>query len=472
MNKVELLLLSIFFSIVLCSCSATKPISNQQIVVNKKDTTVVIKQQPSILSDSVFNNAHIGICVYEPATNTYLYNYQSNKYFIPASNTKIATCYAAMKYLGDSLVGLIYDTLNFHGKDDSTITIFGVSDPTFLHSDFKNQRVFNFLTGIKNRKIFLGEITHYPTKSLASYGKGWARDDYNEAYMAERSFFPIYGNVAKFYLDDTVVKVIPGYFQKKVVQSKEKLSSFKIERLENENSFMVYDNPSNKKNVTVDVPLKLGVDLVVNNFNHVEGNLLADTLKKKIAPSRHRFTDKSYLFSKKKIYSQPTDSLLKPMMHNSDNFFAEQTLLMVSLNQLGYLSDEKIIDSLLKTDFKSLPQKPRWVDGSGLSRYNLFSPQDFVFILNKMKNEFSWQRISTIFPTGDEGTLKGYYKGYQNKIFAKTGSLSNNYSLSGFIKSNAGKAYIFSIMVNNHQVTATEIRTSIEKFITTIIENN
>jgi D-alanyl-D-alanine carboxypeptidase/D-alanyl-D-alanine-endopeptidase (penicillin-binding protein 4) len=35
------------------------------------------------------------------------------------------------------------------------------------------------------------------------------------------------------------------------------------------------------------------------------------------------------------IRSQPTDSLLKPMMHRSDNFFAEQSLLMVSNERLG-----------------------------------------------------------------------------------------------------------------------------------------
>ena len=55
--------------------------------------------------------AHVGISIYEPATNKYWYDYQGDKYFVPASNTKIPTCYAAMKYLGDSLVGLKYDEL-------------------------------------------------------------------------------------------------------------------------------------------------------------------------------------------------------------------------------------------------------------------------------------------------------------------------------------------------------------------------
>jgi len=111
-------------------------------------------------------------------------------------------------------------------------------------------------------------------------------------------------------------------------------------------------------------------------------------------------------------------------MHRSDNFFAEQALLMASNEYLGVMSDNKIIDTLLKTHFKDLPQKPRWVDGSGLSRYNLFTPQDFVVILNKLKNEFGMERIQAIFPTGNEGTLTNYYKDLTGKLFAKTGTLS------------------------------------------------
>jgi D-alanyl-D-alanine carboxypeptidase/D-alanyl-D-alanine-endopeptidase (penicillin-binding protein 4) len=153
------------------------------------------------------------------------------------------------------------------------------------------------------------------------------------------------------------------------------------------------------------------------------------------------------------------------MMHRSDNFFAEQSLLMVSNEMLGVMNDEKIIDTLLKTDFKDLPQKPRWADGSGLSRYNLFTPQDFVFILDKMKNEFGMERIKVVFPTGGEGTLSNYYKTDSNYFFAKTGSLSGVAALSGYIYTKKGKLLIFSALVNNHQASATAVRRAVEKFL-------
>ncbi|MBL0067040.1 MAG: D-alanyl-D-alanine carboxypeptidase [Chitinophagaceae bacterium] len=171
------------------------------------------------------------------------------------------------------------------------------------------------------------------------------------------------------------------------------------------------------------------------------------------------------------MHSQPTDSLLKPMMHRSDNFFAEQSLLMVSNERLGVMNDAKIIDTLLKTDFKDLPQKPRWVDGSGLSRYNLFTPQDFVAILNKMKNEFGMERIKVILPTGGEGTISSYYKTDSGYIYGKTGTLSGVVAFSGFLYTKKRKLLIFSTLVNNHQASATEVRRAVEKFLQGIRNN-
>ena len=132
---------------------------------------------------------------------------------------------------------------------------------------------------------------------------------------------------------------------------------------------------------------------------------------------------------------------------------------------LGVMNDEKIIDTLLKTDFKDLPQKPRWADGSGLSRYNLFTPQDFVAILNKMNNEFGMERIKVIFPTGGEGTISSYYKADSGYIYAKTGTLSGVVAISGYLYTKKDKLLIFSILVNNHQASATDVRRAVEKFL-------
>ena len=75
------------------------------------------------------------------------------------------------------------------------------------------------------------------------------------------------------------------------------------------------------------------------------------------------------------------------------------------------------------------------------------------------------ERIKTILPTGNDGTLEGLYKSEEGYIFAKTGTLSGVVALSGFLYTKKNKMLIFSILVNNHQASATQVRRAMEKFV-------
>ncbi|MBS1640896.1 MAG: D-alanyl-D-alanine carboxypeptidase/D-alanyl-D-alanine-endopeptidase [Bacteroidetes bacterium] len=413
------------------SCSVQKQISKQA--------------QQSILSDSNFSAAHVGIALFDVEKQQYVYNYQSNKYFVPASNTKLLTCYVAMKYLGDSLVGLKYI------NDENEYTVKFTGDPTLLHPDFKQHPVYDFFK--KNHD----NITVIPADwETAKYGSGWAWNDYDADYMPERSAMPVYGNTVRFSKKSNAITAMPKIFQDSLLMLADtRQNNFKIVRDENANNFTV--KASNTKFNGAEIPFITSFDLGIK--------LLQDSLHNDITAIDAEVKNIGW----KNLYSQPTDSLLKIMMHRSDNFFAEQTLLMVSNERLGYMNDRKIIDTILKTDYAAMPQKPRWVDGSGLSRYDLVTPQDFVFVLNKMKQEFNWNRITSILQTGNQGTLTGLYKNYAGKIYAKTGTLSGVVALSGYIITNKGKQYIFSLLVNSHQTSASNIRKGFEKFITEII---
>lgn len=390
--------------------------------------------------------AHLGISIFEPGVGKYWYNYQGDKYFVPASNTKIPTCYAAMKYLGDSLVGFRY---MIH---DSTIEILPAGDPSFLHPDFSSTRAIELVKEYKN--ISLLANNYYAQK----FGNGWSWNDYQENYMAERSSFPMYGNLVSFFLKDGWVRTFPPAFQTIIPGLLDhSFENIKVFRPIESNEFQI--EKGNSKMVTM--PFSTG-EPQTNRIPALQARLLSDTVK---IPASSGLISKIDFADFKIFRSQPTDSLLKLTMHRSDNFFAEQVLLMVSNERLGYLYDEKIIDTLLKTDFKDLPQKPRWADGSGLSRYNLFTPQDFVSILNKMKNEFGMERIKIILPTGGEGTLNNYYKADSNYFFAKTGTLSGVVALSGYLYTKKNKLLIFSVLVNNHQASATAVRRTVERFL-------
>lgn len=433
----QLLILN-YSLLILTSCSITKQISKSAI--------------ETVIKDSSLINAHIGISIFDPATGKYWYNYNGEKYFVPASNTKLPTCYAAMKYLGDSLVGA-----RIAVAKDSALEIYPSADPTFLNSEFQNQPLLNIL---KEFKTIRWDITGWKSQQ---WGNGWSWNDYDASYMAERSPLPMYGNLISFSISKNTLKFVPkrisinydtiiGYNSN---SHQVNTSKFDIQRSLDENEF--YLRKSNSNFTQTFIPFRTRISFITD--------LLEDTLKSDNVSSFSIAEGYMYNIQKKIIHSQPTDSVLKPMMQRSDNFFAEQSLLMVSNELLGVMNDEKIIDTLLKTDFKDLPQKPRWADGSGLSRYNLFTPQDFVAILNKMKNEFGMDRIKVILPTGGEGTISNYYKTDSGYIYAKTGTLSGVVALSGFLTTRKGKQLLFSVLVNNHRASTTTVRKAVEQFI-------
>lgn len=439
--------------ILLASCSVQQKIS-------KSATRLIIK-------DSSLVDAHIGVSIYDPATRKYLYNYQGNKYFVPASNIKIPTCYAGMKYLGDSLVGIRYEV------EKDTLYIIGTGDPTLKHPEYSYQPVFDFLNEAEQVIVVSDE-----NWEAERFGAGWAWNDYMSSFMLERSPIPYRNNqmtlefrryefkvdtsnelffIPRYSLNSSPVLAKPrNYF---IVDSLEKVV-FKRNFDNNEVDVYFPDKPLFWRET---IPFATqGVQSFIELFPR--GTILPLNPKDSLTNRKSKIKNRKY----KIIHSQPTDSLLKPMMHRSDNFFAEQTLLMVSNEKLSVMNDAKIIDTLLKTDFKELPQKPRWVDGSGLSRYNLFTPQDFVWILNKIKDEFGIERVKTILPTGNEGTLSNYYKADSNYFYAKTGTLSGVVALSGFLYTKKNKLLIFSVLVNNHQGSTTNIRRAVEKFLQAI----
>jgi D-alanyl-D-alanine carboxypeptidase/D-alanyl-D-alanine-endopeptidase (penicillin-binding protein 4) len=401
----------------------------------------------SLLGKKDLLSANIGIAVFDPTTNHFLYRYQSDHYFIPASNTKLFTLYAGLKYLPDSIIAARI-TL-----DEATAIIHATGDPTFLHPDFKNQPLLKFL-----QQKAISSVRINTAFASQPFGRGWSWDDYPYDYMAERDPFPMYGNLATVYFEADTIRTVPPVIKPFVIGIPVKGKRWDVTR-NLAAHFYTIDTTSGSLAPVKTITMAMEKGLFASRY-------LADTLHKEVS-TEYGSPDLSESFP---IYSQPKDSLFKIMMHRSDNFFAEQTLLMSANEHVGEMDDARMIDTLMKTDLKDLPQKAKWVDGSGLSRYNLVSPEDFVWLLKKLEDEFGAERLKMILPGANEGTLEGLYKGYERQIFAKTGTISNNLALSGYLLTKKNRPLIFSVMVNNHQAPAASIRMGIESFITSVID--
>jgi D-alanyl-D-alanine carboxypeptidase/D-alanyl-D-alanine-endopeptidase (penicillin-binding protein 4) len=282
----------------------------------------------------------------------------------------------------------------------------------------------------------------------------------------------MYGNVVRVAKNAGQLIVTPLFFKDSIKGLNATINkSFSVSRQMASNQFLV--QPASGSATLQEVPYRTS-NWTTNQLT-LESTLLAEALGGGIKVTAvDPATDKNAPATATTIYSRPLDSLLTPLMHRSDNFYAEQTLLMVGNKLHQSFDDKKTIAYLLANDLADLPQKPSWVDGSGLSRYNLFTPQDFTTILDKMYKAYSFERLQHIFPTGGEvgGTLSSNYKNLQGKIFAKTGTLSGQVALSGYLVTKKGKTLLFSVLVNNHNTTASVVRKAVEQFIQVLYNKN
>ncbi len=397
----------------------------------------------------VFSHNHTGFSLYDISEHKTLLDYNANRYFIPASNTKLFTFYASLKTLGDSIPAFHYQI-----SGDSLI-LWGTGDPSFLNPDLPKSKAFDFL---KNRPEKLYFSNDNFTGSF--YGNGWSWDDYNDYYAAEISGFPIHGNTVRFTGNkENTLKVTPNFFSEKTYNWS-KSATFSVQRDLGVNLFSYPAGKVIKPNYEQDVPFKTGVEVITA--------LLTDTLKKEVVLINKPLEQTAKIF-----YSLPSDTLYKRMLHVSDNMIAEQLMLLNSNALSGELNTELGIDSSKKRYLSDLPDAPKWVDGSGLSRQNLFTPRSIVALLNKIHEIVPEERLFKILPAaGQSGTLKNLLKTDKPFIFAKSGSLSNNYCLSGFLITKQGKTLIFSFMNNNFVNSTADIRKEVIKILQEIHDNN
>ncbi len=355
---------------------------------------------------------------------------------------KLFTFYTAHKILGDSVAGIRYRI----NKD--SLIFSGTGDPSFLNPALPESRVFDFLkTSDKN-------LFYQPAAfSEEALGPGWAWDDYNYGFSAERSQFPIFGNLATFHFSEAgkLLQVVPEVFRDSIMPSEDPDGS-RVKRKADRNLFQISERP--KKDSLQKVPFGTSPELTLQ--------LLQDTLNKSI----FLLPKKAVIKPEKVIYSVPTDSLYKKMLQDSDNFIAEQLLLLASGEISDSLSSKTIIEFSKMTFLEDLQDAPEWVDASGLSRYNLVTPRSMVALLEKIKTDTGTEKLFSLLPAGGKsGTIKDLFKAPQPYVYAKSGSMSNIYNLSGYLVTKSGKILIFSFMNNNFTGSSSVLKAEIEQIL-------
>ncbi|MCB0556132.1 MAG: D-alanyl-D-alanine carboxypeptidase [Phaeodactylibacter sp.] len=417
------------------------------------------KQQQGLIerfqNSELFPQIFTGFALYDPEAQTMLFEKDADKYYTPASNTKILTFYTALQVLGDSIPALRYV------QTGDSIIFWGTGNPLFLHPKLPTDSTV--LAFLKDTTYQLFFSTHNFQEER--FGPGWAWDDYNDYYQAERSPFPIYGNLARFErleLEEGF-QVFPPHFQDHLAFNPSMDNTRpRIRRQEFANSFEYNHRALSGLPFSTEVPFCTSPQTIAE--------LLSDTLGRPVGlinllelPAQPAMT----------LQSPIPDTLYRLFLYESDNFIAEQLLLACSEKISGVLQTEEAIDYASDSLFQSLPDKLVWRDGSGLSRYNLFTPRDLVGILDMLYQKVPHERLLSFFPAGGvRGTIQEFYKGDKEPyVFAKTGTLANKHCLSGYLLTKKGRLLIFSFMNNNYVDGTGQVKEEMEKVLRYVREN-
>ncbi len=426
-------------------------------------------QIDNLLIKDIFNTAQAGISIYDLTENKLLYRHNPELLFRPASNQKILTTAAAYLFLGEDYN---FSTSVYHS---------GEIKDSILHGNIFFKGNFDPAFTIKNLDSLVKQIKNFGVKEVVGnlyadisamdslyWGKGWMWDD-DIPYISPLT---INGNTIKIIArpgeigTPANIKMIPqtGYCKVKnfslTVQSGAE-TLFAARELNNGNVFDLKGNlPVSSEPDTL--------SLVIINANQYFLNLTKESFIRNGISFHGNIDTLSLPIESKKIFSIEHNIMPVIVQTNkvSDNLYAELILRALASKYFGRHATAQngiaMIDSLIS--LAGLKAKDyRLVDGSGLSFYNLVSPQ---LILNVLKYVYYqqpkiFQRLYDSFPiSGIDGTLSNRMKNTNvaRKVHAKTGGLSGVSTLSGYIQSKNNHIIAFSIMIQNYVGSAERAR--------------
>jgi D-alanyl-D-alanine carboxypeptidase/D-alanyl-D-alanine-endopeptidase (penicillin-binding protein 4) len=93
-------------------------------------------------------------------------------------------------------------------------------------------------------------------------------------------------------------------------------------------------------------------------------------------------------------------------------------------------------------------------DGSGLSRDDMVTPRALTTLLQYAAGQPWGTAYKSTLPIGGvDGSLSSRFLAapLKGNVFAKTGSLGEDASLSGYVVAASGRTIVFSILCNRHQ---------------------
>lgn len=378
--------------------------------------------------------------------------WHENEWFIPASNQKLWTSAVALDRLGPN-----YCWTTSYGVKDQTLWFKGGGDPVFSWEDV--QEIVKHLKkkGVKKIDALYVDDSLFQSER---WGTGWMWDDLTMGFAAPIHAFNLEENRIPFQLifsGDQIQTKNPFPF----VEAQLDISALKVSPSDETEYTLVRTDDYQyivqgiiaKDEEEIEVAVESGPEffyLAVQAACHREGIEMDVEVPFYVQPVPKELMDKSSI--QLPHHSPPLSEILKLVNQDSRNLVAEVLLrtLPLQLNEVGTVeSGVKIVEDVCKGWNLKLPGK--YVDGSGLSTYNLSSPFTLRRLLEHMlEHPYTSTFQESLAQLGKSGTLEQREltlpHGWDLK--AKTGTVNGVKTLSGYLYQKGEVRIIFSCMIN------------------------
>jgi D-alanyl-D-alanine carboxypeptidase/D-alanyl-D-alanine-endopeptidase (penicillin-binding protein 4) len=450
--------------------------------------------------DKDLAHASYGFCVTDAATGKVVKEYNSELALVPASTLKIMTTSAALGILGKDYT---YKT-NFYSfqKTDSTgravtnnLLIKGSGDPSFNSSYFNNNdsAFFNsILQKLKEKgmKKITGSIVADASCFDNTIPSTWIWGDIGNYFGAganglsyRDNKFSLFYNSGALNSTARLESISPLYFSKKI-----SIQSHVIASGSEDDAFVYGDPDGYSRKVTGTIP---------PNKTHFEVEaemplpplFFADQLQNELKKNNLSAADVKLIYTEDADYNYPKDQLvythISPRLEKivyytntkSNNHYAEsllKTIGAIKSNKQGTTAGGiSAIENYWKergVDVRGL----HMTDGSGLSRANTITTKIQATVLSKIyRDSLVYPAFNNSLPVaGKNGSMASLCKGTfaENNMRAKTGYINRARGYCGYVKTKSGKELAFSVLFNNYDCSAKEMKLKIEKLLVALVE--
>ena len=411
-----------------------------------------------------------------------VYSHNAKEALVPASNMKIITSAAALKFLGPD-----YRYKTKIGLCDDTLVVIGSGDPLFGDKDtdakYNRKEYWMFQdiaaalkkNGVKKIDDIIVDSGIFDDQRVHTT---WPKKELNKSYACEVSGLNFNGNCIDISAKKTGKRVNVYIkpetkfikFSNKVISISKGTSTIGSYRNKNPNEIVIHGKCKSSIGpyaVAIERPAAFFGFLVAEHLAKAGISTNGQLVEKAVAEDCNINVLAEYRTSlvdcltrcNKDSFGLAAEALLKTIAANSSmtgkngSWAAGRQIISRYLSGLGIDRDQFYV-----------------ADGSGLSRQNELSAYAISMVLSDVYKGRNWPLYkATLAVGGVDGTVRNYFreKKYKGKICGKTGYIAGVKAFSG-ICSTAKGDYLFSILANNANG---KTRTAINNIAKAIIDD-